>query len=244
MSLSPVLKVLAAISIIAISFYSLHHEQSTDAPFLTSSSSGNSENILYRNADGATRADIDEVQNYVRQKGCATNTCFVIDGSKSISRKDFGIELSFVQLFVNLTSKMGNMKYCAVQYSDTTMAISPLTDDGETFLRRLSSTTQVGGKSNLAAGVGYGVVQLFPCSKEPTAIIVLGNGRSDIGFDSTSVTKSFLNSNGSIYAVGVGRSRTEQLEKVTGSPKRVFRATSFKDVVTTIRILVKQVCNA
>lgn len=170
------------------------------------------------------------------------NVCFAIDGSGSINSKDFDIELNFVNLVASIISTDREINFCAVQYSETTSAISPLTDNRLEFLENVSDTKQDGGRTNLAAALGYTIVQLFPFPHDANKIIVLGDGLSNIGFAPAFVAGTFIDGGGSISAVAVGGSDVDELALVTQDKKKVFYVAEFAQLVIELDNVVNQAC--
>lgn len=199
-------------------------------------------NPLYTGASNVIRSQIENVREEVEKRGCEVNVCFAIDGSGSINSKDFTIELNFVNLVASIISTDRKINFCGVQYSETTTAISPLTDDRLGFLGKVANTKQDFGRTNLPAALGYAIVQLFPFPNDANKIIVLGDGLSNIGFAPAFVAGTFIDAGGSISAVAVGGSNVEELALVTQDSAKVFYVEQFAQLVLELQNVVRQAC--
>lgn len=183
------------------------------------------------------------VRARVEKDGCDVNVCFTIDGSGSISTKDFQAQLNFVNLVGNVISTDRQISFCGVQYSTLTTAISPLTSDRPLFFSRVGDSKQAGGGTNLAAALGYATSELFLKTDDTNKIIVLGDGLANIGFAPAFVATPFLALGGSISAIAVGKSSPSELAAVTGDSKKVFYIEGFNLLIQLVKEIIEQTCN-
>lgn len=137
------------------------------------------------------------------------------------------------------------MKFAAVQYTATTRPIIPLTTDVNMFIFLLSYTVfQRGEFSLLAGGLHYCVNQFLGREGEPNKIVLLEEGRTNIGRSPHFIAEQFQRNGGSISAVRAGFSDDEELFAITGDPSQVFRVNALDifDLNDIIGELVTQLC--
>lgn len=177
----------------------------------------------------------EERKERIRQKikaagGCNANVCFAIDGSGSISAAEFDMEKAFVQNVVSLLTD-NPIELAAVQFSTSTNPIQSLTADDEQFNLRVQATNQIRGASFIAGGVNYCVDQLFDTRAESNKIVLLSDGRSNIGGSAVFAADAFRSIGGSVCAVGSGnQNEQELLDIVGGDEDLLFQVDNFFDV--------------
>ena len=190
-------------------------------------------------------AEVESLKNRVRTRGCNPRVCFALDGSASISRRDFRAQKDFVLLVANIISVDPRARFAAAQYGLTLSGISLLTQNIRRFLRSVNRERQLrSGRTFLAAGIGFCVSQVDRNPTAPAKIVVLGDGGSNFGGDPRPVARNWLLSDPSnaICAVGVGFSSTRLLRRITNRRNRVLTVDEWDRVVRILRRLVEEIC--
>jgi len=178
--------------------------------------------------------------------GCNANVCFAIDGSSSISKTEFENEKSFVLDVVSIISMDQPVELAAAQYSTSIAPISPLTPYVANFDNSMQEAKQIGGASFVVGGVNYCFSQLMKRSGEANQMVILGDGRSNIGSRAVSRADLFRRMGGGLSTVAAGFSDGKELLAIAGGNRNmVFRVNSFADVLAlheVIKKLVFRVC--
>lgn len=178
--------------------------------------------------------------------GCFANICFAIDGSGSISDKAFQNEKFFILDLHSIVGVDERADMGAVQYATSTNPIIPLTDDRDAFVLAINGTKQVGGFSFVVGGMNYCIRALR--RKSVKKIVLLGDGRSNIGSDTVARANLFRERlGGTVCAVGAGFPDDEELLAIVGgNPDLVFEVDSFEDTLDMADLiddLVAGICN-
>lgn len=133
------------------------------------------------------------------------NICFALDGSKSLSRKSFALQKTLTLQIVRRLDGAGKIGYAAVQYGTASAAISPLTTNAKVFSKKVKGSKQLkSSKTFLVSGINYCFSQLFR-ARGKGVIVLLGDGRGNIGASAVARANLFKKTGGEVYAVGVGR---------------------------------------
>lgn len=176
-----------------------------------------------------------------------SNICFAIDGSGSINRTEFINERNFV---LDVTSVIGvdePVEFAAVQYSTGNSPISPLTPNTAAFTLDINAIKQLGGQSFVTGGVNYCFSQLARRRGEANKIVILGDGRSNIGSSAITRADLFRSIGGDVCVVGAGFADDAELLAIAGNDSdRVFEVDSFLDVLALEKIvedLVLGICS-
>jgi len=178
--------------------------------------------------------------------GCNANVCFAIDGSGSISTAEFNNQKNFVLDLVSVLAVDEAAEVAACQYASSVSPIQPLTVDTAKFNLAVDRANQVSGQSFVVGGVNYCFSQLWRRRGEANKIVLLGDGRSNIGSSAVQRADLFREQGGSVCAVGAGFKDDRELLRIAGGNKNlVFQTDSFLDVLTLqgfIEGLVSQIC--
>lgn len=177
--------------------------------------------------------------------GCNANVCFAIDGSGAISPEAFTSQKNFVLDVVSVIAVDEPVELAAVQYATRRRAIKRLTNKVPEFVLAVNGTYQLGGWSRPAAGIAFCNRQLWRWNKA-NKIVLLGNGKSDLGRSAVRSANRFRDRNGDLSVVAAGDADDQKLLAIAGGRKdRVFDVTSFLDVLAlqeVIEQLVKNIC--
>lgn len=138
---------------------------------------------------------------------CEVNVCFAFEGSSDVSPETYELQQQFAGLASAIISTDNVAKFSAMQYSTTTTAIVSPTMDFYDFLDKVRASTPVGDDLiNMSAALGACGAQVREDDVNKGVIIVIGSGRSNIGFDPDSVADVVLEST-SIIAVSTSGNR-------------------------------------
>ena len=178
--------------------------------------------------------------------GCNANVCFAIDGSSSISINEFENEKNFVLDVVSIISRDQPVELTAAQYSTSIAPITPLTPYIADFDKSIWEAKQIGGASFVVGGVNYCFSQLMRRPGEANQMVILGDGRSNIGSRAVNRADLFRKMGGSLSTVAAGFADDKELLAIAGGDRSmVFRVNSFADVLAlhaVIKKLVFRVC--
>ncbi len=192
----------------------------------------------------AIRADLQKQLKSVG--GCNANVCFAIDGSSSISSAEFQNEKNFVLDVVSIISRDQPVELAAAQYSTSVVPITPLTPNVTEFDKSVQNSSQIGGASFVVGAVNYCFSQLLRRPGEANQMVILGDGRSNIGSSTVNRADFFRQMGGSLSTVAAGFADDKELLAIAGGDRNmVFRVNSFADVLAlheVIKKLVFRVC--
>lgn len=149
--------------------------------------------------------------------GCNANVCFAIDGSKSISTKEFGVEKRFVQDVVSVLTGFP-VEVAAVQFSTSTYPIQKLTVDDEQFILKVENTKQIPGRSFIGGGLNFCYKELRRRKDESMTVVLLSDGQNNVGNFQYIVSKAngFRRGGGDICVVGAGDQAEKKLKRIAG----------------------------
>lgn len=181
-------------------------------------------------------------------RGCNPNICFAIDGSESINETEFNNEKNFVLDFEAVINADGPVALAAVQYATGNMAITPLTFDSKKFNLKVNAARQMGGASFLADGINYCFHQLRTRRGEANKIVILVDGKSNLGANAVNLANLFRKSGGEVIVVAARFPDYDKLLGLAGNKtENILEVTSFLDVSALwvlVGDLVVGVCDA
>lgn len=179
--------------------------------------------------------------------GCNANICFAIDGSSSIPAKGFLNEKNFVLDAASIIGVDEAAEMAAVQYATSTSKITPLTDDSDRFVLKVTHAKQKGGKTFLTGGINYCFSQLWRRRSEANTIVILGDGINNIGSAAEKRAELFRKVGGLVTVVAAGKPDEQTLLKlVGGAGEHIFEVTSFLDTLALQAIIerfTKDICH-
>lgn len=180
----------------------------------------------------------------VRSKGCRINMCFALQGDDFMTLPQFEAQKSFIELIVAITATDKRGNFCAVQYSRTTKAISPLTKRTVRFLNKVQRARKSGRDStNIASALAYAEFQLRPRTNQPRKIILFGDGLDTVGAEPTIVADRIRQSGTDICAIAVGDFASyTALEEITRDPRRVLKIHNYFELGELVFSVVNDVC--
>lgn len=199
----------------------------------------------------ASRALFDGLKERVRRQGeCPAELCFVLDGSRFLSRSDFQTVKYLAANIASSVGAVGETNFSAVHYGLGNTLVNNLTSDPEEFGMAVERLQYTGDAlAYLAAGVAFCVrsVQRADIVPKKSNIVVLGSGQ-------TSILIQFLQSvvseapRGSIYSIGVGSQKVPRTisNMADGDESHIFnlgRNSTERDVSNVVRGVTRTMCN-
>lgn len=187
----------------------------------------------------------------VQRRGeCPSQVCFALDGSNSISERDFGIVQTLTRSIAGVVGVAGGTSFSAVQYGTRTSIIQTSTSNVGEFRRAvLGATYSRASRSFLTAGFSYCVRTISRTRrlKRTSSVVVIGSGQ-------TAVLSRFLTPvvssvrPATVYAIGIGASqnRDNLLKLTNGNNSRVFtigRRQRDSSVVEVVRRVCRRMCS-
>lgn len=195
---------------------------------------------------------INTTTQMVRDHGCDPNICFALDGSRSISWREYQLQKDFVNIVAATISTDPEGTYAAVQYGTRNRRISPSTSNIETFLRAVKrSRSKRSDAAFITGGLNFCIRQLKRSifDGEPKKIVLIGDGDTRFGArepprDPASIIARWLrkDSSHSVCGVGVKFSDLSKWEAIVGDPEHVFHASEWLELIYVLEDLVIDVC--
>lgn len=173
---------------------------------------------------------------------CEVNVCFAFEGSSDVSSETYDLQQQFSSLASAIISTDNVAKFSAIQYSTTTSAIVSPTIDFYDFLDKVGASTPVGDDLiNMSAALGACGAQVREDEAKKGVIIVIGSGRSNIGFEPDSVADVVLEST-SILAVSTSGNRKLFQGSLGVREKDVSVLRSISDIRRALNNIIPSVC--
>ena len=181
----------------------------------------------------------DRLKERIRKVGgCNANVCFAIDGSSSINSEEFQAEKHFVQDVVSVLSD-NPVEFAAVQFSTSTTNIQSLTPDDAGFLIKVENAKQVPGLSFVRGGLNYCVFQLLDRPGESNKIVLLSDGRSNVGGSTARRAQQFRDFGGNVCVVGAGNQNKKELLNIVGGDSNLYHQVhGFTDFFTLAKHII------
>ena len=193
------------------------------------------------------KTKIEEIQERLAKAGgCNANICFAIDGSGSMSKKEFSNQKNFVLDVASIVGVDEVAEFAAVQYSTANTAITPLTVDSAHFIEKVLHSNQKKGKSFVTGGINYCFSQLWRRPFDANKIVLLGDGKANVGSSAVRRADLFRKIGGVVAVVSAGKPDEDKLLKIAGGKfDHVFEVTNFFDVLglqANVEDLVLDIC--
>lgn len=188
----------------------------------------------------------------VRDNGCDPNVCFALDGSGSITTRQFELQKDFVELVSAVISTDPEGTYSAVQYGLGLRSITRRpTSNIERFLYAVNGARQIKSSSTfIAPGIANCIRQLRGrrFRGEPKKIVLLGDGQAN--FDSTlllspaNLVRRWKNrdSANAVCGVAVNFQSIDDWAAIVGGRRNVVRVGQWERLVYSLEDLVVDVC--
>ena len=179
------------------------------------------------------KSKADEIrERLVAAGGCNANLCFAIDGSGSMSDEEFTNQKNFVLDVASIIGVDEVAEFAAVQYSTSTSKITPLTVDNAEFIEKVLHAKQRKGKSFVTGGINYCFSQLWRRPFDANKIVLLGDGKANVGSSAVRRADLFRKIGGIVAVVSAGKPDEDKLLKIAGGRfDHVFEVTNFFDVL-------------
>lgn len=189
-----------------------------------------------------TLTSTDEVAQLLgASKSKNIDICFALAGSKLISKRAFKQQKEVINGVITRMNRRKGVRFSAVQYAVSNVAISPLTGNSKHILRKLRKSKQMKSKRSFAtAGINYCFSQLYQ-NRGKRIIVFLGDGRGNLGIDAVRRAKLFIGIGGKLYSVAVGRSPNwRTLTAIVGGDKRkLFKVKGDKSILKAVANIVR-----
>lgn len=178
----------------------------------------------------------------IRKATSCINFCFAIDGSTSISSREFNRQLFLAtEITRNVPSSL-NPGFAAVQYGIINSPISPFSTSRFSVIRAIRGTAQQQSRGTFITGaINYCFSELFDIESERpicprSAIVVMGDGNENIGSDPAERSALFEQEGGDVIAVAFGSKVDEKTLMDIGGSSGFFdsRATSIRNIARAI----------
>lgn len=176
--------------------------------------------------------------------GCNLNICFAIDGSNSIHAREFRQGKDFVLDVTDIISSDNSVELAGFQYGNSAYKVSSLTADVGSFRAAwdaMKSKKDVG--TSISSGITQCESELSSLPGEPKAIVVIGDGKNNMGSNPVVVADNFRqkNSNGKVYSVAIGNPDLDVLKGISGG-ENVFSVDDYLQLSLALDRLVTDVC--
>lgn len=147
--------------------------------------------------------------------GCNVNLCFALDGSGSVSPKEFGAAKMIVSLVSRVITVDEKARLSAVQYAAANTAISPLTRNVKEFLQNVDDARRSSEEESfIGGGILYCADQIRAFPDGSNKLVLLGDGQNTLGFDPFDRADTFRELGGEIFAVGIGNVDKSVLRRI------------------------------
>lgn len=185
-----------------------------------------------------------KLQQKVRDNGCNVNVCFAIDGSGSVGQRGFNAEKQFVFDIVSIIGVDEPAGLAATQFGAANSAISSLTFNSADFNKRVNAARFLNaGFTQIRGGLLYCFNELRRQTKDANKIVLLTDGRANLGGDPVPIADLFRRTTGDICAVGVAYKNEKQLLDIVGGRARnVLTVDNFFELADILEELVGEVC--
>lgn len=189
---------------------------------------------------------IQEIRKQIEANGgCKGNVCFAIDGSGSISPKEYSNQLDFVSDVVRIINTFPT-RVAGTQYNQRSNPIKSLSSDLGGFITALRAQPQLRGSTSISSGIDYCGAQLDTRPFEPKKVVVLGDGFQNVDTNAVDSANTVRSKNALVSVVAVqSADRQFLLDLVGGDNALAFQADNFDDrdrLATIIRETTLAIC--
>lgn len=214
---------------------------------------------LFRNR--RNRAIFDKAVAALRSKfsTCAANVCFAMDGSASISGREYELQQSFVATAIAILGGYQGTKVAVVEYGGVIDPIVPLqTPSDLTLVDVILDTSLESVLTFVGAGLGWCVKEFRKDPQAVQKIVVLGDGQTSLGdigrfgftrFGAVGISRAFIRKSvgNDVSAAIIGRGKVRRnrdffLSVVLRRRSRVFGVPRWLNIVNLIEELFTDIC--
>eukprot|EP00177_Eucheuma_denticulatum_P003975 GFKZ01007183.1.p1 GENE.GFKZ01007183.1~~GFKZ01007183.1.p1 ORF type:complete len:255 (-),score=22.44 GFKZ01007183.1:210-974(-) len=185
---------------------------------------------------------------------CRPNVCIAMDGSASISEREYELQKEFATLVLAVVGGLQGSKFAVVEYGgivDPILGLQPASTDA--LFDILADESQEAPITFVGAGIQWCRSQFALMPAAVNKIVLLGDGRSTFGdtgrFGAISLAEDFEEDGvgNSICAglIGRGNARVNRrffLRVVRGVRQKVLAVPRWTQIVNIIVALVDQIC--
>lgn len=177
-----------------------------------------------------------------RRDSCEVSVCFAFEASSEISPRMYRMQQLFSFLTSAIISADNAATFSALQFSRTTSGVISLTGEFYEFLDKVSYTSPEEDDSiNMSAALGTCGAQVRVDPTKKGVIVVLGTGRSNVGFDPDSVADVVLGTT-SIIPVSTSGSTTSFSRSLGIRGRNVIAIRSLSDFDDAIKEIIPTIC--
>lgn len=177
-----------------------------------------------------------------RRNSCEVSVCFALEASSDISPRMYRMQQLFSFLTSAIISADNTATFSALQFSRTTSAVSALTGDFYGFLDKVNySSPEDDDSINMSAALGTCGLQVRADPTKKGVIVVLGTGRSTVGFEPDSVAEVVLERT-SIIPVSTSGYTTPFSRSLGVLGRHVLSIRSLSDFDDAITEIIPAIC--
>lgn len=161
---------------------------------------------------------------------CMVDVCFVFDGGSSVSRESFEAEKRFsFQVGVGIAHRDPHGKIGAVQFGTSVRQVVPLTTSDADFRRGVSRMQKLRGDRNINGGLTGCRLMLDETVTRRKVIVLMANGKADIGGSIDDQVRGFRELGGFVYIVATAKSNMDSVRRMKAERGKVYYVDSFEN---------------
>lgn len=195
------------------------------------------------------------IRKEIVQEICSEGACkkmegdiiFLMDGSESIDSKDFTSMMAFAQSLVN-KSDIGEerVRVGLIQFSHQANVEFQLRFNKPEILQAIQEVRQMSGGTNTGKALSY-AAEYFESNRggRPNLsqyLIIVTDGQSQD--EVVEPAKALRDKGINIFAIGVAKANTTQLEEISGSKAKVFYKENFEGLKYLERSILLDICRS
>ncbi len=186
------------------------------------------------------------------QSSATLDISLVMDGSGSISSRDFALMQNFaIGLVDSFQVGPQQTRFNVTQFSSTgrTRYETRLTGNRAGIISAIRGMDQINGSTDIGEGLYGGYYDLFVLGRNrtviPNVIILLTDGQHNGRTDPIFISDAAKNDNILIYTVGIGGYDLSEIQAIASDPDErfVFTANTFVQLVQSLQSIAESTCN-
>ncbi|XP_043921565.1 collagen alpha-6(VI) chain-like [Protopterus annectens] len=198
---------------------------------------------------------LDIIKKDVVKEICSEGVCkkmegdviFLMDGSESINAKDFTYMMKFAQSLVNkFDIGEDRVKVGLIQFSDETKAEFELRPNKPEILQAINEIQQMQSGTKTGRALSF-VSEYFesnrggrPDLSQNLIVVTDGESRDEVVKPAKALRQKGIN----IFAIGVAKANTTQLEEISGNKAKVFYQGNFEGLKYLERDILLGICRS
>lgn len=258
-SFKPIILLISIIFISSVPFFTLAENDIPQSVSRTTSETDLLEvNPMMSTLSAPQKRRVRNLRNGIKRRGCRLKLCFLLEGSRFISRTDFRNQKNFADLLLAITTAdtVGTPQaagLCGVAYAKAVRPIIPgLTVDRYFFLQRLHRAKRpiqaLRGVAHAGAALRF-ALNLFNGPQKAKAAKILLFGKSpDLrlhlrNYDVKTEMRTFRSRGGTVCGVSLDNATATELKSVFGAQSHVVSLDGFFDIAEIIVATVATLCD-